>query len=69
MPENKSISKVIELNEDLIDNNIKLAHQNNKKLKEYDIKSIEIVGAIGAGKTSILEMLISKISKNYMLGA
>jgi hydrogenase nickel incorporation protein HypB len=63
MPE-EEISRIVELNEDLIQNNDKLAAQNNQILKENGIKSFDVVGAIGAGKTAILELLCEKLSKD-----
>jgi len=66
MPENK-ISRIIELNEDLIGNNDSLAEQNNKLLKEKKIKAIDFVGAIGAGKTAIIECIVSRIIKDYRI--
>ena len=65
MPENSS--KIIELNEDLLENNDRLAEQNKQSLREYGIKSFDIVGAIGAGKTAIMEILAEKLSKNYKI--
>lgn len=62
MPE-KEVSKVIELNEDLIENNELLAEQNQTFLKKHSIKSFDFVGAIGAGKTAILEAIISRLSE------
>lgn len=59
------ISRIVELNEDLIENNKKLAAENNRVLKEHKIKSFEIVGAIGAGKTALLETLVERLSKAY----
>lgn len=63
----KQTSKVIELNEDLIANNDKLADQNSKVLKELKIKSIDFVGAIGAGKTAIIESIVKEISKDFRI--
>ena len=63
MPE-EELSKTIELNEDLIENNDNLAAQNKEMLKMYNIRSFDVVGAIGAGKTAILESISKKISKN-----
>ncbi|HEY0088013.1 MAG TPA: hydrogenase nickel incorporation protein HypB [Candidatus Lokiarchaeia archaeon] len=63
--EKKSI--IIELNEDLIKNNNRLAEENNRLLKKYNIKSFDVVGAIGAGKTAILESLSDKLSKKYKI--
>ena len=67
MPEKEEISKIIELNEDLIENNDRLANENNISLKRYNIKSFDVVGAIGAGKTAILEILSEKLSKDYKI--
>jgi len=44
-----------------------LAEQINNELKNYGIKSIDIVGAIGAGKTAILEKIGEKLSKKYRM--
>jgi len=66
MPEN-TISRIIELNEDLIGNNDSLAEQNNNLLKEKKIKAIDFVGAIGAGKTAIIECIVSRIVKDYRI--
>ncbi|MBY8978987.1 MAG: hydrogenase nickel incorporation protein HypB [Candidatus Lokiarchaeota archaeon] len=63
MPE-EELSKIIELNEDLIENNDNLAAQNKELLKRYNIRSFDVVGAIGAGKTAILESISKRISKN-----
>ena len=63
MPE-EELSKIIELNEDLIENNDNLAAQNKKMLKKYNIRSFDVVGAIGAGKTALLESISKRISKN-----
>jgi len=65
MPE--ELSKIIDLNEDLIGNNDRLAEENNHILREYGIKSFDIVGAIGAGKTAIVEILSEKLSKMYKM--
>jgi len=66
MPE-KETSRIIELNEDLIANNDNLAEQNRKILKELKIKSVDFVGAIGAGKTAIIESIVKEISKEYRI--
>ena len=66
MPE-EQVSKVIELNEDLIENNERLAEQNNQVLKDYRIRSFDVVGAIGAGKTALLEIISERLSKDYKI--
>ena len=64
MPNNNS-SKIIELNEDLIENNERLAAENINLLKSKNIRSFDFVGAIGAGKTAIIEAIIDRILKDY----
>ncbi|MHA2007756.1 MAG: hydrogenase nickel incorporation protein HypB [Promethearchaeota archaeon] len=44
-----------------------LAQKNNEDLKQYNIKSVDIVGAIGAGKTAIIEKLVEILSKKYRI--
>jgi len=61
MPE-EGLSKIIELNEDLIENNERLAAENKKNFSKYNIRSFDIVGAIGAGKTALLEAIVRRIS-------
>ncbi len=63
MPE-EGLSKVIELNEDLIEHNENLAALNKEIFKKHNIKSFDIVGAIGAGKTALLESISKNISRN-----
>ena len=53
--------KIIELNEDLIGNNERLALKNSELFRNYNIKSFDIVGAIGAGKTALLEAIVKII--------
>ena len=44
-----------------------LAQKNNEKLKKNNIKSIDIVGAIGAGKTAIIEKIVEALSAKYRI--
>lgn len=67
MPDEEEISRIVELNEDLINDNDKLAERNKQILKEKNIKSFDIVGAIGAGKTAILEIICEKLSKSQKI--
>lgn len=64
MPE-EEITRIVELNEDLIQDNDKLAAKNQQLFKENNILSFDIVGAIGAGKTAILEKIIENIADKY----
>ncbi|MFX0021302.1 MAG: hydrogenase nickel incorporation protein HypB [Candidatus Hermodarchaeota archaeon] len=58
---------VIETKKEVEKDNDLLADQINSKLINNGIKSIDIVGAIGAGKTAILEKLTEKLSKKYKI--
>jgi hydrogenase nickel incorporation protein HypB len=58
---------VIETKKEVEKDNDLLAEQINDELKKRGIKSIDIVGAIGAGKTAILEKIAEKLSKKYKI--
>jgi hydrogenase nickel incorporation protein HypB len=47
--------------------NENLAEKNNQVLKKFNIKSIDIVGAIGAGKTAIIEKMVEILSEKYRI--
>jgi hydrogenase nickel incorporation protein HypB len=66
MPDEQA-SKIIELNEDLIENNERLANQNNQILKDNEIRSFDVVGAIGAGKTALLEIISERLAKKFKI--
>lgn len=63
MTKEREIGRIIELNEDLFKDNKELASRNNSLFEKYNIKSFDIVGAIGAGKTAILEKVVEHLSK------
>jgi len=58
---------VIETKKEVEKDNDLLAEQINDRLNNYGIKSIDIVGAIAAGKTAILEKIAEKLSKKYKI--
>jgi hydrogenase nickel incorporation protein HypB len=58
---------VIDTKKEVEKDNDLLADQINRKLNNNGIKSIDIVGAIGAGKTALLEKLTEKLSKKYKI--
>jgi len=63
MTDERQIPRILEMNEDLTRDNTELAERNHKILSSYQIKTFDIVGAIGAGKTAILEKLVEQLSK------
>jgi hydrogenase nickel incorporation protein HypB len=58
---------VIETKKEVERDNDLLAEQINDELKKKGVKSVDIVGAIGAGKTALLEKIAEKLSKNYKI--
>ncbi|MHA1725491.1 MAG: hydrogenase nickel incorporation protein HypB [Promethearchaeota archaeon] len=67
MTEKKDTLKIIELNEDLISNNDQLARENQRILKEKEIRFFEVVGAIGAGKTALLEKIVEQLASKFKI--
>ncbi|MHA1931959.1 MAG: hydrogenase nickel incorporation protein HypB [Promethearchaeota archaeon] len=59
--------RVIQTKMEVEKDNDNLAKQNNQELKKHDIKSIDIVGAIGAGKTAIIEKMVEILSEKYRI--
>jgi hydrogenase nickel incorporation protein HypB len=58
---------VIETKKEVEKDNEILAKKINKELIKHKIKSFDIVGAIGAGKTAILEKICEKLSPRYRI--
>ena len=54
----------IEVEQDLIQANDELAYGNRKKLDEKNVFSVDLVGAVGSGKTSLLERLIDEMDED-----
>ncbi|MBD3214289.1 MAG: hydrogenase nickel incorporation protein HypB [Candidatus Lokiarchaeota archaeon] len=55
---------VIKTQKEVEKDNDLLATKINEKLKSYNIKSFDVVGAIGAGKTELIVKLCQEFSKN-----
>jgi hydrogenase nickel incorporation protein HypB len=58
---------VIDTKKEVEKDNEILAEKINDELKKNNIKSFDIVGAIGAGKTAILEKICEKLSPKYRI--
>ena len=59
--------EVIETKKAVEKDNELLANRVHQKFKDYNIKSFDIVGAIGAGKTALLEKIAEKLSSQYRI--
>ena len=59
----------IELEENILRANQGLADRNEELLKKHGIMAIDIMGSIGAGKTSLIEKLVKLLKKHYRIAA
>ena len=58
----------IELEEDLLKKNEELAGRNRELLDENRVMAVDIMGSVGAGKTSLIKDLIVRLKKKRRLG-
>lgn len=61
----------IELDENILQRNRDLALENSSRLLDNNIKSIDIMGSIGAGKTTLVEQMVKRLRdrcKVFVLG-
>jgi hydrogenase nickel incorporation protein HypB len=59
----------IELEESILKANEKLAMENRLLLQKHGVKAIDIMGSIGAGKTSLIENLVKLLKNRYRIVA
>ena len=59
--------EVIETKKAVEKDNELLANRVHRKFKDNNIKSFDIVGAIGAGKTALLERITERLSSQYRI--
>ena len=55
----------IELEHSLLEANAKIARQNRAVLDEHHITAIDVMGAIGSGKTTLITNLVRILKDNY----
>ncbi|MEM2838576.1 MAG: hydrogenase nickel incorporation protein HypB [Thermoplasmata archaeon] len=53
----------VEMERDILEANRELANENHKLLKRYKIKSFDVMGAIGSGKTLLIEKIIDRLKE------
>lgn len=58
---------VVQTKKEVEKDNELLAMQINQELRKNNIKSVDVVGAIGSGKTAILEKIVEIISSKYRI--
>jgi len=59
----------IELEADILEANRKLAKKNRELLRKYDVKAIDVMGATGSGKTSLIEKMVQALIGRYRIAA
>jgi hydrogenase nickel incorporation protein HypB len=59
----------VELEANVLEANARLAEENRELLRKHNIKAIDVMGSIGAGKTSLIEKLIELLKKDYRIAA
>lgn len=59
----------VELAEDLLKANEKIALENKSILKKHGVKAIDVMGSIGSGKTSLIEQLVRTLKDKYQIAA
>jgi len=57
----------IELEADLLKANEELATKNRELLKKHGVMAIDVMGAIGSGKTTLIEKLVQALKKKYRI--
>lgn len=57
----------IELEEDFLRKNRELSLKNREVLDSNNCKAIDILGAIGSGKTSLIKHLVRKLRTKYRI--
>jgi len=59
----------IELDADLLKANEELAAKNRELLRKHGVMAIDVMGAIGSGKTTLIEKLVQVLKKKYRIAA
>ncbi len=63
----EEVTLEIEQGMDILEVNKKLAKKNMELLQKHNVKAIDIMGSIGAGKTSLIEKLVQKLKQKYRI--
>ncbi len=63
----EEVSLEIEPGMNILEINKRLAQKNLENLQKQNVKAIDIMGSIGAGKTSLIEKLVQKLKAKYRI--
>jgi hydrogenase nickel incorporation protein HypB len=59
----------IELDADLLRENERIAEENKKLLGKHGVVAIDVMGSVGAGKTTLIEQIVQRIKAKYKVAA
>ncbi len=59
----------IQIDQDILQANLRIASTNRKKLDKNRVTAINLMGAIGSGKTSLAEKAIKELGRKYRFAA
>jgi len=59
----------IELEADILKANERLAEENKELLRKHRVVAIDVMGAIGSGKTSLIEKMVEALKEKYRMAA
>lgn len=59
----------IELEADILKANEKLAEENKELLQKHRVVAIDVMGATGSGKTSLIEKMVQALKEKYRMAA
>ena len=57
----------IELSKDILKANHLLAEENKELLHKNGVRAVDVMGAIGSGKTSLIEKLVQQLKEKYRI--
>lgn len=57
----------VEAGMDILEANKQLAQKNMDNLHRHKVKAIDVMGSIGAGKTSLIEQMVQKLKQKYRI--
>lgn len=57
----------VEAGMDILEANKQLAQKNMDNLHSHKVKAIDVMGSIGAGKTSLIEQMVQKLKTKYRI--
>ncbi len=63
----EEVTLTIEPGMNILEVNKKLAQKNMELLRKHNVKAIDIMGSIGAGKTCLIEKLVQALKQKYRI--